>query len=300
MATMCECNISFGNTGKANCEPISDVTAKLIFVKTYADDGTRNAVLLTQAVDEAFLLERLNDADKSKRWYPSRPLVNVVDERADPVTETIEGVNYITDEGVRTFVGESVKTDTVYLGKISRGKCGAFSVFVVDKSGRLIGEISADGLSLNPLMIEQGTFSTKLVKTTSATVQRTQISFAYSTLIQDEDLRLRSSCADLVNAQGLLDVNAAVSGEAVTGFASVLTLDYGFAGAPRPVVGWVSADFEVYNVTQATSITPISVTENPDGTYTFVYTAAASADVIRLTQSATKTGFELYKLITTP
>jgi len=294
----CPCNVSFGNTGKANCEPIQDVTAKLIFVRTFADDGTKNAIPVGTEVDDAYITARLNDPDVSKRWYPSRRLVSVEDVRGDNTTESIDGVDYITDKGQRTFVGFSPKTDSVYLGKIAQGECGQFSVFTVDKSNRIIGETSTDGLNLYPVAIEEGTYYTRLVKTTQATVQKTEIGFTYSILANDADLRMILATGDILGATGLLDVNAANSGESTTGFVSVLTLDYGYYGANLAVVGWLLADFALYNVTQDTAVVITSVTEAPDGTYTFVIPAQTAADELTLT--GVKDGFELESTILIP
>lgn len=294
----CACNVGFGNTGKANCEPIQDVTAKLIFVRTFADDGTKNAIPVGTVVDDAFIEARINEVDVSKRWYPSRRLVAVEDVRGDNATESIDGVDYITDKGQRTFVGFSPKTDAVYLGKISQGECGQFSVFIVDKSNRIIGEESEDGLNLYPVAIEEGTYYTRLVKTTQSTVQKTEIGFTFSILSNDEDLRLTQATGDLLGSTGLLDVNATNSGESTVGFVSALALDYGYFGSEIPVVGWVLADFELYNVTQDVAVVITSVTETPDGTYTFVIPAQTAAD--ELTLKGVKTGFELTSTIQIP
>jgi hypothetical protein len=48
---------------------------------------------------------------------------------------------------------------------------------------------------------------------------------------------------------------------------------------PNLVVG----DFACYNVTDSSSVTITSVTENPTGTYTFVIPTQTSAEVLRLT-----------------
>lgn len=298
---VCECNIGFGNTGKASCEPIQDITKKLFFVNTFDSNGLRNSIPTGTVVDNDYLNERLNDTDKSKRWYPSRPLVAVTDERAEPQTEDIEGIAYVIDDGVRTFSGQSVKTDSVYLGKISQGKCGDFSVFVVDASNRLVGEISSDLTELYPLRLEEGTFWTLLVKPTNSTIQKTSINFIYSTLLKDEDLRLFSTTADLKDAVGLLDVFAENSAIALTGFVAKLTLDYGYANGLLAVEGWGVSDFVLTNQTTNTPVVIASVTESPAGTYEFVYPTVASGDVLVLTQAnPAKDGFELASTIVTP
>lgn len=296
----CACNVSFGNTGKANCEPIQDVAVKYFFTRKYADDGSRNNIPVVTEIDEAYLIARLNDADPSKRWYPSRPLINVVDERGDPTTESIDGVDYIVEEGTRTVEAFSVRTDSVYLGKISTGKCGDFAIYAIDKSNRLIGEISSDETIIYPLAIEGGTFDTRLIKPTQTTIQKTRIAFAYSKLLSDESLRMMEATADLKNAIGLLDVRAEDSAVSTTGFTLDLTLDYGYANNRQIVEGWTDASFAVYNETTEASITPTSVTVTGNS-YVFVIPPQTAGDVLTITQTnPDKNGFELIATVTIP
>lgn len=294
---ICECNIALSNTG-VGCMPIQDTTVKLFLVPTFANDGTKNGVPISQIIDDTYLIERLNDADKSKRWYPTLPLKQVTDEREDPETEDIDGMSYITDEGVRNFTGFTISADPVYQGKLDSGKCGELSAFVIDKSGRLVGEISDDGSTLYPIPIERGTFYTKLIKTQQGVIQKVQISFAWSELASDKKLRLMTATADLVNARGLLDINATISGESTTGFVAALTYSYGYANAVQKAIGLLLADFELYNVTTGAPVVITSVTEDPVGTYTFVIPAQTSSDVLRLTD--TKNGIELIATVNIP
>ena len=295
---ICSCNITLGGTGKGKCEPIQDVLANLFAVRTFDDSGVKNSIGVGDTVDSTYLTGKLNEADGSKRWYPLRQQKQVVDERAEAITETIDNVDYNTDKGVRTYSGAVIKADTVFLDNISGLECGAWSFFGIDKSNRIIGQVSIDGTELYPLPSEEGTVNTNLVKTSVGVIQKVLLTFTYSTLLRDEDLRLMESTADLVNAQGLLDVNAAISSESTTGFVADLTTDYGYFGDPIKVVGWVLADFALYNETQASAVVITSVTEAPDGTYTFVTPAQTSSDVLTLTD--TKDGFELSQTINIP
>ena len=91
--------------------------------------------------------------------------------------------------------------------------------------------------------------------------------------------------------RGILDVNAVYSSISTTGFVMATTSDYGDVKTPLVVKGLLLADFSLYNNTAAASVVITSVTESPDGTYTFVIPAQTSADVMTLTISAD--GFEL-------
>jgi hypothetical protein len=74
-----------------------------------------------------------------------------------------------------------------------------------------------------------------------------------------------------------------------TGFVSKIDTIYGAKYDSTVFAGGVLADFTLYNETTASSVTITSVTEAPDGTYTFVIPAQSSADVLTLTFS--KLGF---------
>lgn len=100
-------------------------------------------------------------------------------------------------------------------------------------------------------------------------------------------------------------MTAAISGEALTGFVAALTVDFDiFLDASKEVVpGWVLADFALLNKTTNLSVAITSVTESPEGTYTFVIPSQTSADVLELTNLKTselKPGFFLEQDVTLP
>jgi len=105
---------------------------------------------------------------------------------------------------------------------------------------------------------------------------------------------------DVKDLQGLQDVTAAAATSiAVTGFVTSLTGSYGTAVNPNTIKGLLAADFTLYNETTTSSVAITTVTETPDGTYTFVFGAETSADV--LTLALVKDGFEMTDLsITLP
>ena len=66
MANICNCSLSLSNTGIPSKQSIAAVTKKLIFVKLYADDGTRNSIASTDTLDDAYFSAKVNNADASK------------------------------------------------------------------------------------------------------------------------------------------------------------------------------------------------------------------------------------------
>jgi len=144
------------------------------------------------------------------------------------------------------------------------------------------------------------------VKGSDAAVSKVKLAFEFSQLEADSNLRVLDEnevTAELLDVEGLLELNGVISGESTTGFILALTVDFDKDFDPDKVIAWVITDYILFNVTTNSSIVITSVTEAPEGTYTFVIPAQASADILRLTNDRTtgnKPGFALEELITIP
>ena len=98
------CSASFLNTGTINCAPIMDYADKLIFVPTFAADGTRNKISNTAIFSQATMQALIDQADATKRWYPTPQIENISGERAASTFETgATGRRYKAKKGIRTF-----------------------------------------------------------------------------------------------------------------------------------------------------------------------------------------------------
>jgi hypothetical protein len=289
---VCDCNVSFANTGVGTCKNLMAAARKFIFVPTYDSTGARNKIAAGDTLNAAYFTALVNQADATKRWYPTSLVENVEDLRAEAIFETLaSGEKIFIQDGPRTVKTFIKKESNTLIGKLLAFQCKDFSAYEVDKNRSLIG--SYDGTDLYPIQIENETLSVMLIKATDTTAQKIALSFEFSSEERDEDLRIITETeagTNLLNLSGLLDVNCATSSPSVTGFVAVLTTDYGTFKSPISVVGWVKADFTLYNTTQSSPITITSVTENPDGTYTFVFPTQAQYDVLTLT--ASKSGYE--------
>ncbi len=292
----CSCdNIKLGNTGSTNCDPIAQVAKKLIFVETYDSTGALNkydpATPLTQIVFDALV----NQADTSKRWYPSDLIEGVAGERADNIIETAgSGRNFFVKEGERNFIGEYWAKSATYLKKIKASRCADFSVFVIDADGNLIGMDDADGF-LYPIQIDKESLQFKLMTATDTTVQKIQFQFQWDSSEKDENLSMITAddiTADLLKSKGLLDVNMTVVSCGQTSLVVKMTTDFGSIGNKIVDTGLLIADFfsavggtasRLYNVTTATAVTILTVTEVVKGTYTLTYASQTVANVLRVT-----------------
>lgn len=307
----CGCNGTLGATGVPNKQRIVNSGVGLIAVPLKADDGTLNEILATDVIDQAYIDARINEEDESKRWYPIGRIDfrNQEDTRADPITETFsDGGSAITQQGVRTYTGWLIDYAPAYIEQLNALRCRDFGLYTVSDCFDLTGSISKDENSLYPIRVNKSSWEPRYVKSTPTVSAKIQLNFEFSQLEKDEFLRVISEAeisADLQNIEGLLPLAAAISGEATTGFVAALTVDYDiFLDASKEIVpGWVLADFALINVTTNLPIVITSVTESPEGTYTFVIPAQSASDVLRLTNlktSGTKPGFFLEQDINIP
>lgn len=307
--TPCDCDYGLANSGLPNCTPIENVTYSLIIVPTFDSTGVRNGIDLTDTLDTAYFTDRLNAGrsgatltDRNQRWFPLPKMFSIEDVRADSKFETLDGdVNFFVEKGTRTFNAVMPKIPATYLKKIDGYRCNDLSAFVIDIDGKLVGNGEVDGF-LYPFRLDNETWDTNYMKASTApAVQKISLTFSYDKREFDGDIKLIDSdetSVDVRNLSGLLDVYAAAASSiSTTGFVTSLTYSFGTAPNPLKFKGGVLADFTLYNETTTASVTITSVTESPDGTYTFVIPAQTSADV--LTLSLAKDGFEMTDLTVT-
>lgn len=307
MSLFCSCATSPANTGYPSSQDIIAVGVKLIFVPTFDKDGNRNHIAATDTIDQAYLDGKINNVDPLSRWYPVGDFRDVVDERADPTTQTFnDNSAVITQQGLRSFAGLLINFSSRYQAKLQTLFCQRVSVYYVDVCGNLIGSISSDGTKLYPVRVADATIDPRLVKASGPNVGHINLMFNISQIEQDKNLRMiRQSdvSADFLSAEGLRDVTATLSGPTTTELVAALEYQFdGFStgGASRvtPLNGWVTADFNLYNVTTASAVTIDTLTEAPLGTYTLGFVAQTSADVLRLRSA--KNGFWFEETIPIP
>jgi hypothetical protein len=297
---MCDCSASYANTGLPDCKTLMAVAKRMILVPTYDSTGVRNKIAAGDVLNAAYFTALINQADKTKRWYPLPEIVNVEDSRSEPVMETLaDGKKIFVNDGPRAFKALMIKQPAQFKAKLDQWRCLGVSAFFVDKEGNLIG--STDGTDFYPIIIDNDTLFANLIKTTDTTTQKIELSFEFGSTEDDGDLRIITETeagTNLLLLEGLLDVNmSAAASISTTTFKTTLTFDYGTFKTPDKLTGMVAADFALYNVTDSASVSISTCVESPDGTYTFTYSAQTSGDVLRLTPSVN--GFEFTPLLIT-
>jgi hypothetical protein len=290
---VCDCDETLGNTGIPGCNPIEKSTVKLIIVPTYDSTGTRNSMTIATLFTPTLLSNNINDTDLTQRWFPTPKFNNVGGERAESKFATDAfGRKEKLIQGVRTFTGEFWGQAGVFLGQIQKANCNDFSAYKIDVNGSITGMISADADGkLYPIKMEKGSFDAIYMPETPEVKGMVKISFEFDNNEQDSLLRTISAddmTADLLNANGLIDVNSVITSITTTSFTAKLVTKYGSVKNPVVDKYLLIGDFALYNVTDSAAVTIATMTESTPGTYVFTYTAQTSADVLRLTP--TKTG----------
>jgi len=290
MGALCKCGTGLGNTGTpSGCYVPMTIPKGIFMVQTYDSTGAKNKILASEEVDDAYILDKINETDTSKRWYPIQSILNFASERADPITETFpNGEQAFIKDGVKPVTFEVLKGGAVLKSKIDKARCVSTSFFLLNE-GRIYGmDLTDEGLELHPIRISANSLSTKLIQATDTTVEKLQVSFQYDQREYDGNLRYieTEQDADLLSYIGLLDIKSAITNKTTTGFKAKLYNEYGSLNEPLVDKGLVAADFALYNVTDSAAVVITSATESPDGTYTFVFTAQTSGDTLRLTPTS--------------
>jgi hypothetical protein len=295
----CSCNISIENTGTAGCKNIMEVAKMPIFVSLFDKTGIRNGIAIADVLNEQYFTDLINEPDKLKRWYPLPLVENVEDVKADPIVEGLNsGKNIIVQEGTRMFTAVIIKESNTLIGKLKSFGCKEFGVYFIDNDGNLVGEISADGQTLYPIRVDNNTLDVRLIKSSDTTVQKIQVKFEFHQTSKDENLTMitadEMTSVNMLLLEGLLDVNADVIGSSATSLTVALTLDYGTFKNKIKALGWVAADFDLYNVTDDLPISILTAPEVSDGVYNITFASQGAGDVVELTSN--KDGYELKAL----
>jgi hypothetical protein len=272
---------------------------KAIFVLPFAADGTSNAIDLSDTIDAAYVTAKLNEPDPTKRWYPSDKIESIINERATSVTEAVGNLTLNVEKGVRTFQGVfigTVSSSPTYLKFLESLECQKVMVFYIDECGNLIGEQKTEGF-LDGIYIQEKSVSSLNIPQTDSTLPKNQINYTIDQLVKDSRLNFVKACditgVDLLSITGLLDVTLIESSIApnLTDVTIEGKLIYGNAKTKLDYIGATDpSDWVVNNTTTPSTITVLTVTESPEGTYNLTFAAQTALDEISV--KASNEGFE--------
>lgn len=294
--SLCSCDVSLQNTGSPSCSPIMGVAANFILVPLIANDGTFNYIDPTATLNDAYFTALINEADDSKRWYPTGKLKNVTTDRADPILETFEdGSSVFIRDGIRNFTAMIIKGSFELAKQFNANRCSTFGIFIVDLDGNILGTTKTGSNYLYPIAVDAATFYAKPVFTTDTTIQKIMLQGQWDVLQKDDDLRMISAssitAANIVNLKGLMNVYTTIVSTSTTTMVLDLYAKVGNIVTNYPIEGLVTANFvssdtgttsKMYNITDASDVTVTAAESTTiDGRYTLTYTAQTVADVLQ-------------------
>lgn len=308
MALTCKCGSGLSNTGYPSCINLLAVAHGIIMVPYYDEDGEVNAVDLSDTLDSAYVVAKINHADADKRWYPVMGIKNVENLRGDPEFETFNDNSMMrVQDGVRTFKGFAPGVSNKLLAAFDSASCETIGIFIVGVNGELQGNDSVAGF-LYPILVSKNSFVATLMLAQDKAVQKVNLQFQIDQSERDQDLamitREEFDNYDLTKIKGLIDATTApVLGQITQVNLAVdvsMTL-FGTAITKDPIEGLVVADFissddgatsRLYNETDDTNVTITSVTEvsGVPGRYILNYASQTVSDVLKVLIK--KNGFE--------
>ena len=305
----CKCGVSLYSTGY-DCTPAQEVAYKLIAVQTYDSTGTRNAIPFSATLNQAYFDALINQTDKSKRWYPLPSMKNISDVRGDNKTFEFDDQSMeFLAEGSRKFTGmipgvSGAGANSPQMKQlIENVRCGDYSFYIVSVKNQLIGNLSADGLSLEPIEIDEQSIVAQFVKKTNDAPQHLLVSFNWSQISSDSALRMfdcdEVGGANLMGLRGLVGICYELVDSQTTSLTVKLKSSFGTPLSPILATGLVATDFvsyddaatsKIWNETDQANVSITGVTESPAGTYELTFAAQDVSDVLIL--DAIKSGFD--------
>ena len=289
MANCCTLSNSQGDA----CPSILDIAKRIIVVPEVKADGAKNELANVGEVIKSTLIGKFDAPDKDDRYFPLSILENVEDVRVEPTFfEFNSGRKAKIKEGTRTFTGFIPFQGPEYLGKLEDWACSKFGIYVIDKSGNFIYATDASTkVKVQPIMVDQESFSAELVKKTDAEPVMIKITFDFRESEKDSLLRaIDASDLDFdglssSDVYGLYDIKHVATDATVNGFVSTITENiYGFG-----IEGIISGDFSIYNNTTSADV-PFTMAA-VDNAYTFTFTSPLTiADKVKL--SVSKAGYD--------
>lgn len=296
MAIGCDCNVGLSNTGRPNCVPLFSVTNNLIQVPLFDNDGNRNGIDLNAALPD-WNVDLVNAADSSKRWFPIPTFENVELPKADSqFEEANSGRMAFLRQGKRSFSGELWADDSTptFLGKLEKGRCVDFGVYVIDVNGNLIG--SKEGDFLYPIPVDNASWDPRFNFATDSTVQKIMLGFDFDRNFDESTMYMitaEEGGIDFSTLRGLVDVTLTFVGTPSGTLANVTAaFEYGTALNPIAYIGAdTPADWTLTNVDTGLPVVIDSVTPDGNGGYAIAYSVGVTPpETIKL--ETNKIGFE--------
>lgn len=296
---LCNCDVTFSNTGVNGCKSIIGATKKDVFVLKYDSTGAKNKIASTDFVNgilpDTYVQSMLNNPDKSKRWYPTP---NVYEEPTQSQNDSIiqsfaSGTSYKVADGAIIFSGILPKQEFSFIGQLKPAECVELAKYTIDDEGNLIGKDLGDG-HLYPSEVNSATFDVKPIFGTDTTIPQVSIAYEYKKSEKAYDLAMISASnieTDMLTINGLVDLTGVASGVQSTSLIRFRLSSKSSKYGGTPYKGALLTSFVFKE--GVTVINPTSLTELENGIYEVDGTFTAAGNVTISQASGQMKGYEL-------
>lgn len=302
----CFCAVGSANTGSTGKEFEFKNVAFLLIAQLYANDGTRNKILSTDTVDDAYIADLVNQSDESKRFYVLGEFKNGELPLPDFITQSLsDGSTINVDLNPQTFSGELYKRTPRQLGNIASLSCNKIGFLAVDTCGNVLGEADSDETEMYPIAINTDAWGSRYQFASPTEASRGVITMEVDKTSNFKDYRFIASDLDTMGTafNGVQDAFVTnVTGVTTTEFVFDLGFKVGKFNDNVALEGYTASDLELVNVTQDSivSLSALTASATVSGRYTATFAAQTSADVVYLRSANTsgvftKQGFEVLK-----
>ena len=287
------CTQSISNTGESSCRVLISKAKGFMFMSMVNSSGVTpsfdpNSVVINNTYVDA----KINAANRLDRWFPVNNIRVSEDTRADNEYFTYpDGTREFLRQGARTVVATRGSGTPQFVKKVSSWATFNGGFLIIDENGKFVGRENSLGL-MEPIPFEDNTFNAKLVTGNDTQKFSTVVmNFDYSNLVNDGDLIVWNTDADveLLNKDGLLDINVTTGATSTTTLALTIDTGSGYINDMVPQEGLVTSDFTVQNLTAVAAVS-VTVTEPTAGNYVLTFSAQTLTDVLEVT--IVKTGIE--------
>jgi len=300
MSDLCSCTSKYANTGQpSRAGALIKASRKLIMVPKYTDAGVLNKISLPATLNATFFNGLINNVDRSVRWYPLPKHVNAEVTKEASVFETFaDGSKQFIHEGVSSFKCVYPSVQPSFLSILKSGRCNDMAVYIVDKSGALVGLSNGEENVLYPFALNKNTTDAIYKYATDTTGSNVEYMFEFDTDQEDAQI-VKIDAGDMVSVnllngfEGLIDAKNTYVSTGQTSMVVKLFAVGGSVATPVAITGLLAPAFALYNQTTSTAIVVISAVESTTikGQYTLTYASQTIGNVVRLTPTLAKYDF---------
>ncbi len=287
--TNCTCTTGIGNLGEPSCIKDFGLVHKLIAVYPNGSDGTANEVLSSQAIDQSFIDDKIQELEERDRWYVSPQIRDFEPTKEDPTYQDFDdGGRVQVRDGRRSYAGKFIDADPKFLEQLETIKCAGGRFYIISNQNHFQGMSTSVEGTVAPLPIEN--LYAMFNYATGSVKQDVSFTLDLPIIVKDTMLISRYDVTgDLVNAEGLFPLLATLD-NATASTMDITIQGAGTFGNSSPFIGLVATDLSAYDVTDdsAGTIASIAATAT-EGVYTITFTGATSTNVMRISATTVLT-----------